>query len=64
MKILEIPVPDETALKIERAAQEKGVTIEELVRRSVEEKLTRDAQFENAAKYVLAKNAELYKRLS
>jgi hypothetical protein len=64
MKILEIPVPDETASKIERAAQEKGLSVEELVRRSVEEKLTRDAQFANAARHVLAKNAELYKRLS
>jgi len=64
MKILEIPVPDETAAKIEEAAQEKGVSIEELVRQSVEEKLARDAQFEDAAHHVLTKNAELYQRLS
>ena len=64
MKILEIPVPDETAARIENAAHEKGVSVEELVRRSVEEKLTRDAEFESAARHVLTKNAELYKRLS
>jgi len=64
MKILEIPVPDETAEKIEAAAQERGVSVEELVRRSVDEKLSRDARFESAARYVLTKNAELYERLA
>ena len=64
MKVLEIRVPDETAQKIETAAQEKGLSVEELVRRSVEKKLARDAQFEKAARHVLTKNAELYKRLS
>jgi hypothetical protein len=64
MKILEIPVPDETAEKIEEAAQEKGVSVEELVRRSVEEKLARDAEFEKAARHVLTKNTDLYKRMS
>ena len=64
MKILEISVPDETAARIQDAAREKGLSVEELVRRSVEEKLARDVEFEKAAGYVLAKNAELYKRLS
>ena len=62
--MLEIPVPDETAAKNEEAAQGKGVSIEELVRQSVEEKLARDAQFEKAARHVLTKNAALYERLS
>jgi hypothetical protein len=64
MKTLEIQVPDEVASKIERAAEEKGVSLDELVRLSVEEKLARDEQFETAARYVLAKNAELYDRLA
>ena len=64
MKVLEVQVPDDTAEKIEAAAQEKGLSVEELVRQSVEEKLARDAAFENAARHVLSKNAELYKRLS
>ena len=64
MKILEVAVPDETAAKIEQAAQQRGVSVEELVRRSVEEKLTRDAQFEKASRHVLTKNTELYERLS
>jgi hypothetical protein len=64
MKILEIPLPDETAAKIEDAAHEKGVSVAELVRESVEEKLARDAEFDKAARHVLTKNAELYQRLS
>ena len=62
MTILEIQVPDETAEKIEEAAQEKGVSVEELVRRSVEEKRARDAEFEKASRHVLIKNSDLYKR--
>ena len=64
MKTLEIHIPDEVAAKIEEAAQEKGVSIDDLVRVSVEEKLARDAQFDKAARAVLTKNAELYERLS
>jgi hypothetical protein len=64
MKTLEIQVPDEVASKIERAAEEKGVSLDELVRLSVEEKLARDEQFQAAARDVRAKNAELYERLS
>lgn len=64
MKTLEIHVPDEVASQIERAAEERGVSLDDLVRLSVEEKLARDKQFEVAARQVLAKNAELYERLS
>jgi len=64
MKVFEIRLPDETAEQIEMAAQEKGVSVEELLRRSVEEHLARDEQFAKATRHVLAKNAELYKRLS
>jgi len=64
MKTLEIQVADETASRIEQAAQEKGISANELVRISVEEKLARDDEFETAARVVLTKNAELYKRLA
>lgn len=64
MKTLEIHVPDEVALKVERVAHEKGVSIDELVRTSLEEKLARDEEFDKASAHVLSKNAELYKRLS
>jgi len=64
MRTLEIHVPDEVAARIEAAAQTRGVSVEELVQLSLEEKLARDAEFDRAAEQVLAKNAELYERLS
>ncbi|MCU1348470.1 MAG: hypothetical protein JWO56_1500 [Acidobacteria bacterium] len=64
MKTLEIHVPDEIASKIERAARERGISVEQLLQASVEEKIQRDAQFEAVAARVLEKNAELYRRLS
>jgi hypothetical protein len=64
MKTLELLVPEEVALQIERAASERGVSVEELVRLSVEEKLARDTEFARVTEAVLAKNAELYRRLA
>jgi hypothetical protein len=64
MKTLELLVPEEVALRIERAASERGVSVEELVRLSVEEKLARDTEFARVTEAVLAKNAELYRRLA
>lgn len=64
MKTLEIQIPESIASRIETAAHEKGITVDELVRASLEEKLARDDAFQASAKYVLAKNAELYERLS
>jgi hypothetical protein len=64
MKTLEIQVSDEIVTRIEQAAQEKGLSFDELIQISVEEKLARDDEFEKAARRVLTKNAELYKRLA
>jgi DNA-binding transcriptional MocR family regulator len=64
MKTLEIQVPEEVASKIEQAAHNLGISIDQLLQASVEEKIERDAQFERAAGRVLEKNAELYRRLS
>jgi hypothetical protein len=64
MKTLEIHIPDEIASKIEQAADHLGISIDQLLQESVEEKIERDAQFERAAGRVLEKNAELYRRLS
>ena len=64
MRTLEIQLSDETARRFEQSAHENGVSPEEFVRICVEEKLARDDGFEKAARYVLAKNAELYKRLA
>ncbi|MEA2165251.1 MAG: hypothetical protein QOK37_3378 [Thermoanaerobaculia bacterium] len=64
MKTLEIHVPDEVASKIEQAANHLGMSIEQLLQASVEEKIQRDAEFERATGRVLEKNAELYRRLA
>ena len=64
MRVLQVDVSDETAARIEKAARDRGLTMEQLVRESVEEKLARETEFENAAKRVLEKNADLYERLS
>ena len=57
-------MPDELATRIEAAANERGVSVEQLLQTSVEEKLAREAAFESAAQKVLAKNEELYRRLA
>jgi hypothetical protein len=64
MKTLELLIPDDVASKIQQAASERGLSVEDLVRTSVEEKIARDAEFDVAAEAVLAANAELYKRLA
>lgn len=65
MQTLEVELPDQTAAKLEEAAQTLGVTSAQLLQLSVEEKLARlDVDFQAAASYVLDKNAELYRRLA
>ena len=64
MKTLELTLPDEIAAKIEQAANDRGVSVQDILQASVVEKLEREAEFEAAAAHVLAKNAELYRRLS
>jgi hypothetical protein len=61
---VELDLPDDLASRAEQAAMEQGVSVEQLLRLSVEEKIQRDAQFEAAIGKVLEKNAELYRRLS
>lgn len=61
---VEVDLPDDLASRAEQAAMEQGVSVEQLVRLSVEEKIQRDTQFEAAASKVIEKNAELYRRLS
>jgi predicted DNA-binding protein len=65
MKTLTINLSDETADRLEALAQRLGVSAEDLVRSSVEEQFNSlDDDFEEAAQHVLAKNAELYRRLA
>ena len=64
MKILELHLPDEVAVKAEAIANKRGVSIEHLLRQSLDEKLARDADLEEAVRVVLTENAELYRRLA
>ena len=65
MKTVEFELPEATASRLEDAAQKMGVSAEDLLRISVEEKLARlDETFQDTAEHVLSKNAELYKRLA
>ena len=65
METLEIKLKDQTAARLEAAAERRGLTPVQLLEISIEEKLARlDKDFLDAAQYVLEKNAELYDRLS
>lgn len=65
METLEIKLKDQTAARLEAAAERLGLTPIQLLEISIEEKLARlDKDFLDAAQYVLEKNAELYDRLS
>ena len=64
MKTLELQLPDDVAEKAEAVATKRGVTVEQLLRVSLDEKLARDGDLEEAVREVLAENAELYRRLA
>ena len=65
MKSLEVQIEEPTVDRLEAAAEKLGITPEELLRLSVEEKLERlDESFRAAVDQVISKNAELYKRLA
>ena len=65
MKTLTISLSEQTATRVDEAARELGLSAEALVQVSIEEKLERlRLPFEEAARHVLGKNAELYRRLA
>jgi antitoxin FitA len=65
MTTITIELPSERLQKLEEMALKFGVSMEELVRVSVDDMLTQpEEQLRKAAQYVLKKNAELYKRLA
>ena len=47
MKTLKIQVSDDIASKIEQAANDRGISIEDLLQISVEEKIKRDVPVES-----------------
>jgi hypothetical protein len=65
MKQLTITLPEEIAEQLKDASEKIGVKPEELLLVSLKEKLANmDSDFTDAMKYVLKKNAELYRRLA
>jgi hypothetical protein len=65
LETLNIKLTDQTVARLEAAAERLGLTPEQLLEISLEEKLSRlDKDFLDAAQYVLEKNAELYNRLA
>ena len=64
MSTLTFEVPDEQAERLNAVARKSGVPLDELLRRLTGEYLDRSESFDEAARYVLQKNAELYRRLA
>lgn len=65
MTSITIDLPDQQFEKIQKLAQELGISVEELLRFSIEDWLNHPkSEFVQAADYVLHKNAELYQRLA
>ncbi len=65
MNTITIELPNERLKKLREMSSKFGVSMEDLVRVSVEDMLSRpEEQFRKAAQYVLEKNTELYKRLA
>jgi len=65
MTMITIPLSDEQMQQLRELAQRAGVSPEELARASLEDWLRQPREdFRQAARYVLAKNAELYRRLA
>jgi hypothetical protein len=60
-----VPLSEERLERLKSIAQQAGVSPEDLARASLEEWLARPREdFQEAADYVLRKNAELYRRLA
>jgi len=65
MTTLTIPISDEISLRLQELAGREGVSTEDLARAGLEDWLTRrQPDFMEAARYVLEKNRELYRRLA
>jgi transcriptional regulator of NAD metabolism len=65
MSTLQISLPDDRLRALEKLSARLNISLEELVRMSIEEILTRpEEEFQRAVKYILEKNSELYDRLA
>jgi len=65
MTTITIPLSDDRLSQLRKWSEQAGLAPEEFLRRHVEQLLDRTGdQFQQAAEYVLRKNAELYRRLA
>jgi hypothetical protein len=65
MTTITIPIPEERLRQLRELAQHAGVPPEELARAGLEDWLRQPREdFAAAVRYVLQKNAELYRRLA
>ena len=65
MTTITITLPEDRLAKLKEIATRLNVKPEDLARVSIEELLTRpEESFQQAADYILNKNAELYRRLA
>ena len=65
MTTITIPISDDRYMKLNELSHEFGVSLEDLIRISIEELLVQsDDKFQQAMDYVLDKNQELYQRLA
>ena len=65
MKVLELQLPEQTASKLQEAAERLSVSPEQLTILSIEEKLAQlEEEFRRTVEYTLQKNANLYRRLT
>lgn len=65
MSRITLDISDDWISEINRKADRLGISKEELIQFTIGDIIGRpDEDFERAAKYVIDKNAELYKRLS
>ena len=65
MASITVTIPDEQLEKLQQLARDSQVSPEDLVRANIEGWLgASNDEFNQAASYVLKKNAELYRRLA
>ncbi|HEY9799206.1 MAG TPA: DNA-binding protein [Leptolyngbyaceae cyanobacterium] len=65
MASITIDIPDNQLQKLQELAKLHGVSLEAMLSASIEEWLSEQkSDFNDAANYVLKKNAELYRRLA
>jgi predicted transcriptional regulator len=65
MASITVNIPDEQLQRLQQLAQKSQISLEDLLRASIEDWLTYPREeFTQASSYVIKKNADLYRRLA